>query len=74
MSDEQAARVELLETERVRNVPERNRDAVPMKPITPAGARRNREVLAAALGHEDDYVPRGALWMSCDHSLPAGGA
>lgn len=64
-NDEHEARVELLQTERVRHVPERNPHAVP---ITPAGARHNREVLAAALGIADDYSPRGTLWVPCNHA------
>jgi hypothetical protein len=52
---EHVVRVELLNTERARNVPERRGPAVPLKPVTPAGARHNREVLARALGFTDDY-------------------
>jgi hypothetical protein len=54
MGDEHAVRVELLQTERARNVPEQQPDRT-VKPITPARARRNRDVLEAALrGIEDD--------------------
>jgi hypothetical protein len=57
--NEHVVRVELLQTERARNVPERRGPAVPLKPVTPAGARHNREVLARALGFTDDYRPSG---------------
>lgn len=53
MSAEHETRVELLNTERARNVPEQPPGPA-LRPITPHRAQRNREVLEAALRDIED--------------------